>query len=497
MLHRFQKFECGETIPRNNIHAVSVSIPTLQDVLDYENKTEKIQNIIKSGYPRFVLHPYLKKVISFLRNKYNIGLGKEIILTSSVSASLSIINLFNLGNNKKFQEPFGILVIDKNDKKLKDILLFIQHSGYNLSSRFAEKYLFENKVINTIQKEEIEPADISESIIKNILADAYKQPVENVFLATSGMNAMYSVLTGLAVAQKKNQREIFIQVGWLYLDTMNLIKKYSDSYKIFFDVNNLDILEDFLDSNGLNTAAIITEIPTNPLVYTVDLKRLKRLADKYTIPIVVDGTIATPFNLDLAPYADIFVESLTKFACGNADVLMGAFIFNKDSSFKFDFSLFYKYSDQTFIGDMQRLAYEIKYYKTRIEKINQNTIRLVNYLHNNKNIKNVYWSLQDKCSLNYKKLMRTPDSVGGLISITLNKPFAEVYDNLNFPKGPSLGTEFTLLMPYVYLAHYDLITTVEGKRLLNENEIPAELIRISVGLENIEDIIEHFEEVLQ
>jgi len=66
---------------------------------------------------------------------------------------------------------------------------------------------------------------------------------------------------------------------------------------------------------------------------------------------------------------------------------------------------------------------------------------------------------------------------------------------LNFHKGPSLGTEFTLLMPYVYLAHYDLITCSEGRELLRKNKIPIELIRISVGIENIKVIKEEFDKL--
>ncbi|MDD2508542.1 MAG: PLP-dependent transferase [Aliarcobacter skirrowii] len=69
--------------------------------------------------------------------------------------------------------------------------------------------------------------------------------------------------------------------------------------------------------------AIVTKIHTNPLIQTVDFEKLKNLCNFYNIPIIIDSTFATPYNLDLNKYADICVESLTKFACGNADVLNG------------------------------------------------------------------------------------------------------------------------------------------------------------------------------
>ena len=58
----FKAIACGETLPQNNIHAVSTSMPTLQDVIDYEEQTPEILEKITVAYPRFVIHPYLKKL---------------------------------------------------------------------------------------------------------------------------------------------------------------------------------------------------------------------------------------------------------------------------------------------------------------------------------------------------------------------------------------------------------------------------------------------------
>ena len=58
-----------------------------------------------------------------------------------------------------------------------------------------------------------------------------------------------------------------------------------------------------------------------------------------------------------------------------------------------------------------------------------------------------------------------------------------------------MGTNFTLLMPYVYLAHYDLIICKEGQELLKMNNIPIDLLRVSVGTENIDDIIGEFKRI--
>ncbi len=127
----------------------------------------------------------------------------------------------------------------------------------------------------------------------------------------------------------------------------------------------MDILEEFLKNNQNRTLAIITEVPTNPLVKTTNMQKLRELCDRYNIVLVVDSTFATPYNLNLKPYADIFVESLTKFACGNADVLMGAIILN--SSFKVSHikNEFFKHCDTPYIKDMQRMALEIVDYEVQ------------------------------------------------------------------------------------------------------------------------------------
>ncbi len=131
--------------------------------------------------------------------------------------------------------------------------------------------------------------------------------------------------------------------------------------------------------------------------------------------------------------------------------------------------------DKPYYKDIQRLGFEINGYSSRVRKANENRAKLVEFLKQKKFIKRIYHS-----------------PLSPVMSVTFNIDFAEAYDTLNFYKGPSLGTEFTLLMPYVYLAHYDLLTTKEGRKILEQNGIPTDLVRISVGIEDIEDIKREF-----
>jgi cystathionine gamma-synthase len=227
----------------------------------------------------------------------------------------------------------------------------------------------------------------------------------------------------------------------------------------------------------------------------VDLERLKNLCTKYNIVLVIDATFATPFNLDLKPYADVYVESLTKFACGNADVLMGAIILNENSKISLISAEFFKHADMPYIKDIQRLAYEIQNYESRMKIISSNTKKLVEYFKTAPFIDEIFYCLNPKYASNYQKLMIDENCYTGIVSVTFKKDFKEVYDKLNFAKGPSLGTEFTLLMPYTYLAHYDLVTSKSGNEFLEKIGLPVNLLRISVGVENINEIIKEFERI--
>ena len=491
----FNHIPCGQTLPQNNIHAVSVSMPNLQDVIDYEEQTPEILEKIKSAYPRFVMHPYLKILASYIKEKYSIGSDYEVVLLSSQKAVKVVSSKYFIHNAIEINEPFGVILVQNGTTQLYKVLKFIQHVGYNLSSRFAQDYLFDIGLIDSIHKEELEDEKSAKNILLSNLSKAYKQPIKNICLAPSGMNAVYCALRGLKTIQNQNGKNKLIQLGWLYLDTMNIVEHYFDENKIFYDINNLDIVEDYLKTNAHTISAIITEIPTNPLLQTVDLPKLKNLCLKYNIILVIDATFATPYNLDLKPYADIYIESLTKFACGNADVLMGAIILNENSKISMMSQEFFKHADEPYIKDIQRLAFQIKDYEKRMKVISQNTKLLVEYFKKASFIDEIFYCLNPKYASNYQKLMIDENCLTGIISVTFKKDFKEVYDKLNFPKGPSLGTEFTLLMPYTYLAHYDLILTKSGNEFLKKIGLPINLLRISVGCEDINYIINEFKRV--
>ena len=152
----FSPIECGQTLPQNNIHAVSVSMPNLQDVIDYEEQTLEILEKITIAYPRFVMHPYLKKLAIIIKEKYKINDNYEVVLLSSQKAVEVVSNKYFIHNKIEINEPFGVILVQNGTTQLNKVLKFIQHVGYNLSSRLAEDYLFDVGLLDKKHEEILE-----------------------------------------------------------------------------------------------------------------------------------------------------------------------------------------------------------------------------------------------------------------------------------------------------------------------------------------------------
>ncbi len=492
----FNHIPCGDTLPLNNPHAISVSLPTISDVCGYEENNEALVSKLKSAYPRFRMNKLVKQVYDYFSEKIALSPDSELVPVCSMSAVSLIERTIGINLECLSQDDFHFVKIKKNSHHISAIKHLIQHTGLIPSSRRAEKFLYDNHIAVNKFTEEIETTD-PEQRICTTLAEAYGNTTpENVYLCNTGMNAMFSVFEALRIAQKKN-KSIFVQLGWLYLDTMEIIKKYSDESHTILNIGNLDELENWLKLNHNQIAAVITELPLNPQIKVIDLPLLSSLAKKYDFPVVIDATMATPYNVETLKYADIIVESLTKFASGNADLLMGAVILkNNNDICDMIKDQLTEIIEKPFIADIQRLAASIKGYCGRVKVISDNTYGLIHELHKFKSITSIQSAICNDSIRNFEKIRKGESCLPGVISITFDKALQYYYDKLKLPKGPSFGTEFTLAMPYIYMAHYDLLQSLAGRNHLAMLDIHPDLLRISVGIEPLEELIEVFAEIL-
>ncbi|MFP6886867.1 MAG: PLP-dependent transferase, partial [Opitutales bacterium] len=145
--------------------------------------------------------------------------------------------------------------------------------------------------------------------------------------------------------------------------------------------------------------------------------------------------------------------------------------------------------------DLARLAHEIRDYPELVERMNQNLMQLAAFLERHPSVKKLHWVYSEPFRENYEKLAGTANP-GCMLAFETKGSVEMFYDKVRMLKSPSFGTKFSLLCPYVYLAHYDLLQNEAGLERLAEAGLEPDLIRVSVGMEDSDEIIAVFNEAL-
>lgn len=477
----YRKIPLGDTIPLNNPYAFSVSMPTIQDVINYEEGTQDSLNRINSAYPRILFHPYIKQVLKIAKEELNLE-GYKLFLLPDLTSAKRVAELSNTTPEYFTFHGYTISGFKLEDSDIVKYYSLMKHCGYMIFDREARD-LLHTLGFKTPEFKESTITDNSEKVILNVLADGYDS--KDILLSNCGMNAIYAGFEAVKRDANKKGKKLFILYGWAYSDTIQIFKKCTDELLILSDVSSTKELEELLSKRGEDVAAIYLETVSNPLIEVPDLPKVYELSKKYDFPVLVDNTFPTPWNVDINPYCDLIFESLTKFASGQGDLMAGAVILPPDSKFKKEIiSDIENFIIPLYRSVQDRLAYSIGGYKKRILKINDNTKIIFKYFDENEHIKEVFSIQNPSQQNNWNKIARSVESNCGVISVVFKDNVDEIYDNMTLPKGPSLGTEFPIVMCYTLLAHYKETKTKEGLKLLKELGMSPDLLRISIGVDD-------------
>lgn len=487
----------GTRIP-GSVHAITCSIPTMRDVVHYEEKDPATLSLITSGYPRFVTHFYIRRIAAEWTRRFGLE-GRQLFITASEPVAREAI-VFGADPQAGMVGEEGLFGIHlpADSPAVARIKAYMQHVGGGISSRLAENYLHRHGIITATQHEERADPESAEGEVRLAVGDLFGVPAGHVLLANSGMNAFHSAFRAINDLRKETGHTEWIQLGWLYVDTIEILRKLGGGEHTFLsDVLDLDAVERILLERGDRVAGIVTEMPTNPIMQSTDLVRLRKLTNRFEVPLIVDPSLASPYNIDVLPHCDVAINSLTKYAASGGDVMMGAAVVNPDSPWAGEILT---RTEQRlippFLGDLRRIAVEIRDYASVMDRINFNTVALTAFLEKHPSVEKVFGAYTGEAGRNYTALQRRPDAPGGIVTIKLRGPVAEFYDQVQLAKGPSFGTVFTILCPFLYLAHYNLVSTEEGRRHLTACNLDPDLLRISVGTEEIDRILAAFSEAL-
>jgi cystathionine gamma-synthase len=398
--------------------------------------------------------------------------------------------------------------------QMPNVVPWWQNTGTGISSRFAEEM---SKDIASLKEVDISSPrpqwdqGPTQALSKRLVDLLEREPVigparktkvqpEDVYLYTSGMTAICAVHDYLL--RWRNQKSSTVLFGLAFHQTIHIFEYWGPGIKHFPLATEYDELEAYLKEQaekGTPVQAVWTEFPSNPLIVSADLWKLRDLCDKYSSTLVVDETVASFCNVDVLPVADIIVTSLTKSFNGYGDAIAGSAVLNPSSSFYSELKPHFdaNYGNDFYAGDAQKLLDNSEDYFSRSNTLNRNAARLVDYLHKEAQdpsspVAAVYYPTVNPSKENYDAFKRpatdefTP-GYGCLFSVELDSEQTTIafYDNLAVNNGPHLGAHRTLALPYVR-ALYDDLEQVKPMGLKGEQ------IRISVGLEPEEELLEIF-----
>ncbi len=478
----------GAAVP-DSVHGVSVSIPDIASVIGFEGRDEETRRRIPRGYPRFRVHEYVARVADA------VAPGRDVVLVRSARAAEAAAR-FGASPSTVF-EAEGIHGVEPGcGDAVSRVRDYVEHTGCHLSSREAEDWLFDAGLIDSRQVETSDPED-PERVVADHLADAYGAARRDVSVHNSGMSAVHATTAAIADLGATDGRHRWIHLGWIFFDTVTLVEKriVDGELTVVEDPFDAASLERIVAERGHEVAGIVAEVPSNPLLQTPDIAGLADLARRARCPLVLDATIATPYNVDILGYADVVCESLTKYASGAADVLMGVAVVNSDSPFADELRPgIERYTVAPYDRDAARMADHLRGYEARMERVNANAMALAQYFQEAPAVRHLYWAYEPRSAGNYKAVARRDEAPGGLLLLDLAVPLETVYDRLALPKGPSFGAEFTMASAQVFVAYFDLLSSDAGRARLRARGLHRDMVRVSVGTEEIDAIQEVFDD---
>lgn len=307
---------------------------------------------------------------------------------------------------------------------------------------------------------------------------------------SSGLAAIDAVIKTLSPGDE------VIAANDLYGGSYRIFTKIFVKYGLkfhFIDMEDANNIESYVNDN---TKLIWLETPTNPMMNIIDIKAASKIAKKHNILLAVDNTFATPYlqtPLDLG--ADIVMHSVTKYLGGHSDVVMGALMLNDD---KLAQELaFIQNSCGATPGpqDSFLVLRGIKTLHLRMDRHCSNGRKVAEFLKGHPKVENLYWPGFESHP-NHEVAKKQMKDFGGMVSFTV--------------KGDDKAEAFRIMESFHYFSLAESLGGVESMvnhpATMTHASIPREermkvglldsLIRLSVGIEDVDDLIADLKQAL-
>ena len=306
----------------------------------------------------------------------------------------------------------------------------------------------------------------------------------------SGMAAEHAVFSLL------NPGDHIVTVANVYGGTVRLFERLFSRYGITFSYVEGSDAQEFEGAIGSNTKLIWLETPTNPLLTIVDIEAVAAIARARGVLLAVDNTFASPyFQRPLELGADIVVQSTTKYIAGHSDVIGGAVLLN-DASIYEELRFF-----QNTIGaipgpqDVWLTLRGVKTLAVRMRQHEANAFAVARFLQDHPRVSQVYFPGLPQHP-NHEVARRQMSGFGGMVSFRLKEGNRESVNAFVkklkvFSLADSLGGVESLVCFPMVMTH----DAVKEKQRL-ELGITGDLLRLSIGIEGIDDLLADLKQAL-
>lgn len=307
----------------------------------------------------------------------------------------------------------------------------------------------------------------------------------------SGMAAISSVLFSL-LSPQDNVVVHKTLYGSSFTVTHKLLPKYGINCKRV-DFTQPEAVEAAIDKN---TAVLYFETPSNPNLAIIDIKQIVKIAKDHNVKVVVDNTFATPyFQRPLSYGVDVVVHSATKYICGHGDALGGIAV-SRDVDYiqKLKFDYMCEFGSVMSPFNAWLMLRGLKTLGLRMRQHEANAIRIAQYLETHPKVAVVMYPGLASFE-NHELAKRQMDGFGAMISFEVKGGLAtakKLVNNVKLAKlAVSLGDCETLIELPAAMTHAGY-----PKKKLQEFGLTDSMIRLSVGIENVGDIIKDLDRAL-
>jgi cystathionine beta-lyase len=327
-----------------------------------------------------------------------------------------------------------------------------------------------------------------------------RNALENSFASIENGNYGLAFGSGLAaidaVIKLLKPGDEVISTNDLYGGTYRLFTKVFENFNVkfhFVRMEDVNLIESHINNR---TKLIWVETPTNPMLNIIDIKAISKISKQNNILFAVDNTFATPYlqrPLDLG--ADIVMHSATKYLGGHSDVVMGALVVNDETLAK---QLYFIQNASGAVCGPQDSFLVLRGIKTlhvRMQRHCENGRSVANFLLNHPKVERVYWPGL-KSHPNHSVALQQMNDFGGMLSFTSKgnnfDAAIKVVEKLKiFTLAESLGGVESLAGHPASITHASI-----PKEVREKTGVVDSLIRLSVGIEDIDDLIADLKQAL-